>query len=218
MIGKTLKKFLQTEFIGELSFDSVWEELESQHYDWENSPQAFSHNIICQYATIAIKFPKEKIPSRDRFIKRKLLDGMPQASKGKLSSFVEDEIPLQKFMQRLETERQNRLFIMTENIRKVEKSTLSPAKTPTPETPPLRENQDLVINNLEEEIKRLQQQFKSLSPRVPKLWCPYCRKSNHTQDTCYRKPLPGSCYDCLSRNCRRGHPNCPGRPNYHAQV
>ena len=94
--------------------------------------RSFSHQIICQYATLATKFPKAKLPSRDRFIKRKLLDGMPRESKGKLSSFVEDEIPLQKFMDRLENERQLRFPLVEEDIRKMKKSTISPAKTPTP--------------------------------------------------------------------------------------
>ncbi|RUM29466.1 MAG: hypothetical protein DSY42_06445 [Aquifex sp.] len=89
---------------------------------------------------------------------------MPQESKGKLSSFVEDEISLEKFIERLESERQNKLLIVAENIRKVEKSTLYPAKTPTPETPPPRENQDYIVKNLEEEIKRLKEKLKELSP------------------------------------------------------
>ncbi len=93
-------------FAVEVSIDRAWQEMESMCYDWAEAPQAFTHRFICQFAVLETKFPSEKFPNRDKAIKRKLWYGLPRESKEKLDGFLDENYPLQKFIDRLENKRQ----------------------------------------------------------------------------------------------------------------
>ncbi|KAG0712106.1 hypothetical protein GWK47_019181 [Chionoecetes opilio] len=101
-----LRNLFQTEFATEVSIDRAWQELESMGYDWGESPQAFTHRFICQHAVIATEFPNERLPNRDKIIKRKLWYGLPPESRERLEEFLDEGYPLKKFMDRHEHERQ----------------------------------------------------------------------------------------------------------------
>ena len=45
-----------------------------------------------------------------------------------------------------------------------------------------------------------------------RLWCGFCRMTNHTPMTCRTKPDIYSCFDCRRLGCRRGRADCPNRP------
>ncbi|KAG0695833.1 hypothetical protein GWK47_026772 [Chionoecetes opilio] len=69
-------------------------------------PQDFANKLKCKYAILEAKskHPGE-IPRRDKIIMKKLLRGLPSHSKEKLELFMDEQIPLKKFIERVETER-----------------------------------------------------------------------------------------------------------------
>ncbi|KAG0728868.1 hypothetical protein GWK47_031564 [Chionoecetes opilio] len=85
-----LRNLFQTEFATEVSIDRAWQELESMGYDSGESPQAFTHRLICQHAVIATKFPNEKLPNRDKTIKRNLWYSLPPESRERLEGFLDE--------------------------------------------------------------------------------------------------------------------------------
>ncbi len=70
-----------------MNFDRAWEQLEELQYDRQSSPYSFNHKFRCQYAVIETNFPKEKYPTRDQTIKRKLCHGLPPEARVKLEAF-----------------------------------------------------------------------------------------------------------------------------------
>ncbi len=63
-------------------------------------------DYICRYALLETRFAKEKLPNRDKAIKRKLWQGLPQEAKARLEGFLDEDYPLNKFVDRVEHERQ----------------------------------------------------------------------------------------------------------------
>ncbi len=58
-----LKLFLRTEFAADMNFDRAWQEIEGQHYDWANSPQAFANKMNCRFAVLESRLiPRRKVP------------------------------------------------------------------------------------------------------------------------------------------------------------
>ncbi len=102
----SLKGLLNNQFSKEVNFERAWQDTDSACYDWSESPQAFANNYICCYAILETRFAKEKIPNRDKTIKRKLWQELPQEAKARLEGFVDDDYPLNKFVDRIEYERQ----------------------------------------------------------------------------------------------------------------
>lgn len=76
-----------------------------QQYQWEDSPQAFASRLICSYAVLEYKFPGEKFPNRDKTIKRKICQGLPKNVGRKVEAFLDEDYPLNKFLDRVEHER-----------------------------------------------------------------------------------------------------------------
>ena len=49
-------------------------------------------------------------------------------------------------------------------------------------------------------------------PRGGGYYCRFCDNgSKHMRWHCPRRPALGACYDCLSKEHKKGHPDCPGR-------
>ncbi len=101
-----VKKLLRTEFVVDINLDRAWSELEAAKYDWQDSPQAFTNRLICRYAVLEQKFSTEKLPNRDRLIKRKLWQGLPSTVKSRTESFTDTDYPLTQFLDRFEHESQ----------------------------------------------------------------------------------------------------------------
>ncbi len=102
----SLKELLNSHFNKEVNFDRAWQNINSEGYDWSESPQAFVNNFICRYAILETQFTREKLPNRDKIIKRKLWQGLPQEPKTRLEGFLDEDYPLDKFVDRVEQERQ----------------------------------------------------------------------------------------------------------------
>ena len=102
---EALKLLLKSQFSTEVNFDRAWQEIDSECYDWAESPQAFTNDFICQYAILETRFAGEKLPNRDKTIKRKLWQGLTQKSKSRLEGFLDEDYPLNRFIDRVEHER-----------------------------------------------------------------------------------------------------------------
>ena len=196
-IWSELKQRLKQEFATELNFDRAWAELDNMKYDWEDSPQAFANKLICNYSILETKFSKESLPKRDPLIKRKLLRGMPSQTHEKLSSFMEEDISLGKFIDRLEHERYFRLTGNESKIGVVSNNSTIQA--------------DTELAELRKQVDSLTRQLERTQIPSKQMWCPYCRVKTHTVRECPLRPRYGACYDCLRTNCRQGKPRCPGR-------
>lgn len=226
---KELKEYLTQEFGVEMNFDQAWRQSDSFHYDWLESPQSFVHKFKCHYAAIRGTFHDETLPDRDKLLKRKLLQGFPKNSRDMLEAFMDDNIPLNKFLGHVENER-----VMLMNTRKSVNSVPSPSVNNVASA--LSEKDSLsscgslnsvalqsdrtnstgveeTLAKLTARLDQLQQQMKP-NPRVgtpPRKFCAYCQTETHTLRECWRKPGRGHCFDCRRYGCRRGKPDCPGK-------
>ncbi|MPD06012.1 hypothetical protein E2C01_101789 [Portunus trituberculatus] len=73
---------------------------------------------------------------------------------------------------------------------------------------------DKRLDEIEEQLKWLSMNhWKRRPPPPTSSYCLYCRATPHNPSKCLKRPEPGSCYDCLRLNCRKGQPNCPDRTN-----
>ena len=224
-----LKTLLNSHFSKEVNFDRAWQDVNSARYDWSEEPQAFVNSFICQYATLETKFAREKLPNRDKIIKRKLWQGLTSEAKVKLEGFLDEDYPLDKFVDRVEHERQwleatqtsilNRIkpegrnYSHHENNSPINQS-VNPGNSPQPNATS-SESPDL--NELSRQIKELTEKVEKLqaSPRQTRneQYCSFCRTSTHQLKDCWRKPPRGFCFDCQRQGCWRGKSNCPGQPS-----
>ena len=227
---KHLCNFLRTEFAVDVNVDRAWQELEDHEYDWLFPPQSYTNKFICRHAVLETRFPSEKFPSRDKSIKRKLWQGMPSENQKRLEAFLEEDYPLNKFIDRVEHERQILLANPSSHIYHLQKEkTASPSsKVTTPESQELSDLKDQV-KNLTEALTKMNPvnppPLMSLplsapsNPRNPftaprtSNCCPCCYSTSHRLFQCpVKPPMKNACFDCHRLGCRRGYPTCPGRP------
>lgn len=201
-----LKLFFRTEFAADMNFDRAWQEIESFQYDWASSPQAFTNKLNCRYAILESRFPTEKFPDKHKTIKRKLWRGFPSDIRKKMVAFLDEDYPLQKFLDRVEHERQFLVAHHTSTVNSI------PGKVEQP-TPPANPGTSIP----KQENSELKAQLEALNLKVERLtrnqskFCPYCRTRSHNLRDCNKHPPLGVCFDCARPNCRRGRPGCPGR-------
>ncbi|XP_045111714.1 uncharacterized protein LOC123504873 [Portunus trituberculatus] len=225
---KKLKSLLNDQFNKEANFDRAWQDINSECYDWSESPQAFVNNFICNYAILGTRFATEKLPDRDKIIKRKLWQGLTQEAKAGLEGFLDENYPLNKFIERVEHERQ---WLKATHV-----PSLGRIKPERKEHPPKLDHQteaqnasppDLIKSNAtsseSSDVSELKKQIRDLAEQVGKLhtsprqpqnerYCSHCRSHSHSLKECWRKPARGSCFDCRQFSCWRGNSNCPGKP------
>ncbi len=101
----SLKELLNSYSNKEVNFDRAWQNIDSERYDWSESPQAFVNNFICCHAILENRLASEKLPNRDKIIERKLWQDLPQEAKARLEGFLDEDYPLDKFVDKAEHER-----------------------------------------------------------------------------------------------------------------
>ena len=161
------RQLLCTEFAVSVNLDRAWQELDSNNYDWAESPQSFTNRFICQYAILETRFPHEKFPNQDKTIKRKIWHGLTKAAKVRLEGFLDEEYALNKFIDWVEHERQILLELHTPTLNHVQKENVS-----RPDALQVRGPLALQDNNLpnrKEEIKSIKKQIQSLTENMQKL-------------------------------------------------
>ncbi len=224
----SLKELLNNQFSKEVNFDRAWQDTDSRCYDWSDSPQAFVNDFICRYATLETRFSKEKLPNRDKTIKRKLWQGLPQEAKARLEGFLDEDYPLGKFVDRVEHERQWLEATHTPTLGRVkpDKKNYPPKQDPQPEAhnvSPDELSKSSVTSRESSEVDEIKKQLKDLTEQLGKLqtsprqpqnerYCSHCRSHTHNLRECWRKPTRGSCFDCRQYGCWRGNKTCPGKP------
>ena len=221
-----LCRLLRTQFAVEVTVDRAWQDLDAEQYDWaEESPQAFSNRFVCKYAVLETKFPAEHFPNQDKTIKRKIWRGLPREVKERTEGFLEEDYPLEKFMERIGYQRQLWLDGQVPGVNKIK----------------VEEGKDKELEMLRQQVASLTQNLSQLQAqgkppryqtparrelnfqprRTERRWppsnqpsfCVYCRTSTHTLEQCRKAPGPGLCFDCHRANCRRGNPGCPKTVN-----
>ena len=228
---EALKQFLTIELSVEFNQDRAWQELEAQRYDWSESPQAFAHKMMSQYAVLKNNFPCEVFPNKIKTIKRKLLKGMPENCQETLEGYMESDYPLNKFMDRLDHERQ---FLLREDGKvhriKNEKGKIEKE---------VSVNQEEMRKELEGQIDCLSKQIADLNYTVTQAmrrqgsdtnsakpqanvqpqyrkYCAYCESTTHHLRDCRCRPPKGHCFECHQFGCWRGKPGCPGKSHRQA--
>ena len=229
----TFCNFLQNEFAVDVNVDRAWQELDDHEYDWFFAPQLYTNKFICRHAVLETRFPKEKFPNRDKSIKRKLWQGMPKESQRRLEAFLEEDYPLNKFIDRVEHERQILLANTSSQVCHLQKQKTS--NSPPKET--THESQEII--DLKDQVKNLTQALAKMNPvhsyPPPPLMslpvtappnpmnpftnprrsasCPCCYSQGHKLFECpVRPPNRNACFDCHRLGCRCGYPTCPGKP------
>ncbi len=205
-----LKDFLKTEFAVDINLDRAWQEIDAAGYEWGESPQAFTNRFICQYAILETRFPREKLHSRDKSIKRKLWHGLPQESKEHLEGFLDVDYPLNKFIDREEHELKARHNPTLNRVKGAEDSE-APQTTKREELGEGRqhnapkelgvklesnevESLKRQINELAEQVKRLQSTRETRQSPASNIYCrAHYKSTSYTLRECWRKPPPGVC-------------------------
>ena len=228
--------FLRNEFAVDVNVDRAWQELEDHEYDWVFAPQHYTNKFICRHAVLETRFPNERFPNRDKNIKRKLWQGMPKESQKRLEAFLEEDYPLNKFIDRVEHERQLLMANPSAQVCHLKKE-----QTTNPPPKSTLESQE--ISDLKEQVKNLTQALAKMNPVNstppplmslpvvtpatsnsnsnptprnpfvnPRVFCPCCYSSTHRLFECPTKPPQrNACFDCHQVGCRRGYPTCPGK-------
>ena len=199
----------------ERAFDS----LNELRYFVQEDPIEFVSRLKCQLALLEVQTEAKDIPKKDKLIKSKLLKGMPRESKERSELYLDDNIFLRRFLDKLDTERLVVLTQQKEKIRAVETVLQHQNLDMAVNQTPANVNQTPAsVNQTPANVTSHQGNF-IRQDRSPRQWdrrekyCSYCRSTSHSTEECFRKPRPGSCFDCLRTGCRRGKPGCPGRVN-----
>lgn len=225
VVWNDCKAYLTREFGVEMNFDQAWRQSDSFHYDWLESPQSFVHKFKCHYAAIRGTFHNETLPDRDRLLKRKLLQGFPRSSRDLLEAFMDDKIPLNKFLGHVENERV--MLMKTHaavnavpsspvgNIPRPLSSSSSQSSVSLQSDPStsIKPKDDLseITAKLDQLQKQISQSSALRTRSSPRKFCAFCQTESHFLKDCWRKPEKGRCFDCLRYGCRRGIPTCPGK-------
>ncbi len=161
---------------------------------------------------------------------------LPQKAKYRLEGFLDEDYPLDKFVDRVEHQRQWLEATHTPTLGRVKPEMRNyPLKPDTqPETHNASPN-DLYQSNAtsreSSEVNEIKTQIKDLTEQLGKLqtsprqsqkdrYCSHCHSHSHNLKECWRKPSRGSCSDCQQYGCWRRNKYCLGKPKttYLAQA
>ncbi len=162
-----LCQFLHTEFAVDLNLDRAWQELDAMQYDCEESPQTFTNRFICQYAVLENRFPFERFPARDKTIKRKIWHGLPKELREKVEGFLDEDYPLNKYLDRVEYQRHLWLENHLPPVHQVKEKQSPKRGQEPPSTPSLPQVVD--VNQLQQQIKELTENIQQIQMTPPRL-------------------------------------------------
>lgn len=199
-----LKEALK-ENLTDQSKDRLLDSLSEMKYDVMEDPYEFTSRLKCRLALLDVNSGRVDILKKNKIIKQKLIQGLPRTSREKLELYKEADIPLTQFL--------NKFMNMRALV--IEQGD-APVRVVTTNPPAKSKEVDERLERLEATVRKWNfSGGRWERSRTPK-YCPYCKSTAHNIRECKKKPRPGSCYDCLGMNCRRGNTNCPG-PKEEAQ-
>lgn len=183
--------------------NKLFDALNTLKYSYEEDPVEFMNQLKCKYSLLSLKMNPKEAPKKEKLIKTKLLKGMPKDCRERLELFMDENVSLERFLDKLEVERVVANARSKEEIFLVKDHPATTPQTPLNPTPSTLPPLDTRVDTLEKKIKqwnRPQRQTQTWGERQP--YCPYYRSRTHNMSTCRRNPPRGSCFDCLRMNCR----------------
>lgn len=217
-----MKGIMQKQFLGTTNILQAWQEVNTMVYYSDIPPSSFLNKLKCKISALQLKFPKEEIPTSDKFLKTKIYKGLNSHAQAKLVDFLAEHISLQTFMTYAEEEYYKALEMNNCNgnrVLPISNNGSSHSSTV------VKGNHPVGIQN--NEIEKLTKKLEELSKKIQssnlkklnsnKKYCAYCRVDDHSLTECPFHPPRGVCFDCLEPNKRRGHKGCPGPVNNNQQ-
>ena len=201
------KKLLHDRFTSSWTVTQAMSKLAIDKFDLYQDPKAYINELSNIHGTLKQKYPND-IRDREGFIKERLHAALPRRVKATMEPFRSKVTSLQRYQELLEAE----LRIERAVCENVDKRVLEVSpNTPTVALPASVPSVEDKLAQFQKKLEGLAQQVNTHS-RTPKpRYCGYCNTRDHTPRYCPLKPPPGSCFDCLRLECRKGRPGCPGR-------
>ena len=203
---KEFKIFIKKELTDQ-SQNRLYDSINELKYTYDEDPMEFIARVKCKFSLLNLRAEAHNVPHREKVIKNKLCKGMPKDCRDRLELFMDENISLEKFLEKLEIER---------IIANAQHADVPVVKSEPLITSPLIPAVQNSLQQIEQRLAKLEVPSRvqyAPQPRQQALrpYCPYCRSNSHKIKECRKNPQPGSCFDCLRMNCRRGDPKCPGR-------
>ena len=202
MSWETFKRNLTVELTDQ-NPNNLYDELGGLKYDLDEDPMEFVAKLRCKFAILQMKGGGGTEINIEKILKRKMVQGLPRQSRERLELFKEDGVTLKRFLERFSQERTVALAQEVTGVRQVNEEKKEEPKKP----------------EVEEKLAELERKLEQLRTNRPvrkqfySKYCPFCKSPSHSVRDCNKHPQPGSCFDCLRMNCRRGQAGCPGRVN-----
>ena len=168
------------------------------------------------------------MPNRDKFLKRKLVQGFPKHCQDFLTPFIDSKVSLEEFLIHVQHQRTVLLqanlhgAVVSNNTKKQE---LVDSEGATAQVIPDRDSR---VSELAERLERMERLYPITSQGNSRSanqssyqrgtnqtgsYCAYCRTNTHTLAECRNKPPRGYCFDCKEYGCYRGKSTCRRRSN-----
>ncbi|XP_068235691.1 uncharacterized protein [Palaemon carinicauda] len=204
-----IKDFLNHQFACSVNITQSWQEIEMERYSVDEAPRTFVNRMKCKLSAFALKFPKDTLPKADNLVKRKLYSGLDGRSQERLVDFLDDGIPLERFIELFEYEYHLAIISGTVTQRRVlpvhnSNSLPKPAVNSSAQTTSKLEDLEKQISELSNQLKRLGKK------KGNNQYCAYCKVRDHKLSECPHNPPRGVCFDCHRPGCKRGSAQCPG--------
>ena len=208
-------------------FNKAIDELREMKYKVQDDPYEFIRLFTVRYAAVKSAYPNDQLWSRDKMIRKKLIDSVDKSLQEMLDYVSGSKVDLRVFLHKFDEVR--RLELQRNLVESRVYSVNQPTQKSTPSSSGHDENQTTSKGNVSHKeqlgsssIKSLEKQLASQNLLIEQLtktvgkqskkYCAFCKESTHSLMECPKKPTKGLCFDCQGKNCKRGDKNCPGKP------
>ena len=86
------------------SQNKLFDAINDLRYSYDEDPVEFMNKLKCKFALLEVRSQAE-VPKREKLIKTKLNGGMPKDCRARLELSMDDNISIEKFLDKLEVER-----------------------------------------------------------------------------------------------------------------
>lgn len=183
-----IDQLLCKEFQGPQCLADAIRTMYRMEYSLDENPREFAHRFKTKFEALCQAFPLESRPNYMPILKSVMIKHLDVVAKSQLEMFTTEGFREEIFISEVERIRSQQVLSVNQ----------------------VKQNSSPPQNTMYHQGRR-PYNFKG-NQRVTQRPCPYCRNGQyHMFRDCPRKPLPGSCFDCLSTMHRQGHPVCEGR-------
>lgn len=203
------KDILNHHFACSTNITQAWQEIEIERYSIDEAPRAFVNRMKCKLSAFEMKFPKDSLPKADSLVKKKLYRGLSSTSQERLKDFLDDRIPLERFIEFVEYE----YHLATISGDVTQRRVLPVNNSNSQPQPVVNSNahNPADLQDLRKQISDLSNKLRKFSKnKENNQYCAYCKVRDHKLSECPRNPPRGVCFDCHKPNCKRGSAKCPG--------